>query len=112
MIDWRTLDDGCHHYHNIQFGESAKFLGAWIQKVVPCSQLPAKFMGKIIDQDEANHALKLWYELESVYLPDRDGFKGCGWVGKGDNQGIEKTSFGGQEGCGDGEIYKNGEFLQ
>ena len=76
------------------------------------SQLPQKFMGKILDQGDIDHALKLWYELESIYMPDRDGFKGCGWKGKGNNEGIEKTSFGGQEGCGDGEIYINGEFLQ
>ena len=49
MIDWRTLDDGCHHYHNITWGESQKFLGAWVQKVVPCSQLPENYMGKILD---------------------------------------------------------------
>ena len=41
-------------------------------------------------------------------MPDRDGFKGCGWRGLGNNQGIQMTSFGGEEGCGDGDIYING----
>ena len=95
MIDWRTLADGCHHYNNITFGESSSFLGGWVQKVVPCSQLPEDYMGKVLDVYQINQAVRRWYELESVYLPERDGVTGCGWRGLGDSRGIERTSFGG-----------------
>jgi hypothetical protein len=64
-------------------------MGAWIQKVVKCSDLPRR---NIVDGTAIDQNVKDWLELESLWYPTEENFNGCGYKGTPDN--IRAVSFG------------------
>ena len=67
MDEWRTnaIDDFGHN-DNINIGEFEGYMGAWIQKVVKCQDLPRE---KIVDGSAIDQNVKDWLELESLWYP-------------------------------------------
>jgi hypothetical protein len=96
MTTWRTTAGTTGHKTNIDAGEVQGMMGAWIQKVVLCKDLPDySSTYNYCDTACSDGNVALWKAQTSLWTPTEDNFTGCGYIGTEDN--LEPVKFG--DGC-------------